>query len=489
MSGDPVQRWNEDKATQAHKRANHMHQNRGAAAVPRAVDIEVSVLSLMMEDIDIRDMAFGFMGTNHEVFYDGKHQAVFKVIHQLHSNGELCSMIEVNQGAEKMGLTTEMGGASYLVELSGAYADKFQAQKYVMILMEKYYLRQVIRLSVEMKAKAMDPSQDPFELIDYFVNQGLMIADLSERQDFVKFEHLIKYLEAAVNGDEADMGIGTPWKEFNNLVGGFFKTDLVYVAARPGMGKTAFMGNSAVHIAENGIGVGIVSLEMSELQLVKRVAAQEAKVDSFHLRTNNLDDDEKAKIKVQIKRLRDLKLWIDDTPGQTIYNVIQKIRKLKRQNPEVEVVYVDYIGLMNDPMAMNREQEIAGMSRMLKNLAKELNIVIVCLAQLSRACEGRADKRPILSDLRDSGGQEQDADVVMFIYRHEYYEPQDEAWQGIGEFITRKNRHGPIGPVIVAWLAQFTRFENFSGRLPDGNTVEQARQASVEERLLDSEEI
>ncbi|MCP5016182.1 MAG: replicative DNA helicase [Ketobacter sp.] len=484
MSSDQVQKWEENPGTKAVKRSTHMYQqSAGAAAVPRAVDVEVCVISAMMSDVDVRDEVFKLI-TDRDVFYDGKHSAVFFLINQLHSNGQKCGLIEIHQSSEKTGMEKEIGGAYYLTELSDAYYEKSQIQAYCLILLEKYYLRRTINLAIKLKASAMDPTQDPFELIDQYVNELMQIADFSDQQDFQKFEFLLKYIEAALRGDEADMGIGTPWRELNDLLGGLFKTDLVYLAARPGMGKTAIMGDLAVHIAENNIGVGIVSLEMSELQLVKRIASQEAKVDGFHLRMNNLDEEEKTKIKEQMGRLKRLKLWIDDTPGQTIYQVMQKIRKLKRQNPEVEIVFVDYIGLMSDPLANNREQEIAGMSRMLKNLAKELNIVIVCLAQLSRACEGRADKRPMLSDLRDSGGQEQDADVVIFLYRHQYYEPNDPDWKGIAEIIVRKHRHGPIGTVFLTFLEQFAKFVNHAGMRPQ----EMQAQAEAEERLLETQE-
>jgi replicative DNA helicase len=337
------------------------------------------------------------------------------------------------------------------------------------IVKDKAILRRLIESATSIITEAYDGRSTASDLLDGAESKIFQISQQRGDEGFTRIKEMLwpamERIETLQKSGKAITGVPSGFAELDKLTSGFQPSELVIVAARPSMGKTAFCLNIATNAALEQQGVAIFSLEMSKESLVQRMLTAEARVDSQRVRQGSLRDTDFTQLARAAGQLQACKIWIDDTPSLTLLEMRSKARRLKAEN-DIKMVVVDYLQLMRSPEhAENRVQEISDISRSLKGLARELHIPVVALSQLSRASEQRGgERKPILSDLRDSGAIEQDADLVMFIHRPEYYDREDESKKGMAEVMLSKNRNGPTGDVHLRFNREYTRFDNLSGR-------------------------
>jgi replicative DNA helicase len=363
-----------------------------------------------------------------------------------------------------------MGGAAYVSSLPDFVATTENVDYHAKIVRERSIRRRLLQVAQQIADNSYEASVDIADLVDQAEKD---VMEVSQAQGDQRWSQLSEVLDVEIKNIEKRSenrgqvtGIPTGLTELDNLLAGIQRTDLLVLAARPGMGKTALALNIAQHAAvQHGSGVGIFSLEMSRGQLATRLLVSEARVRADDVRRGFLSDDvDWPKLEEASETLYRAPLWIDDSPALSITQVRAKARRLKREHPGVTLMIVDYLQLMQGTKnGESREQEISGISRGLKALAKELNVAVLALSQLNRNVEGRVDKRPMPSDLRESGAIEQDADIIMFIYRDEVYNPEGPN-QGVAEIIVAKQRNGETGVARVSWQGQYTRFENLARR-------------------------
>ncbi|HXG01240.1 MAG TPA: replicative DNA helicase, partial [Bacteroidota bacterium] len=369
-----------------------------------------------------------------------------------------------------------------LAELTMKVASPANAEFHGKIVLEKYLLRELIRAASELQARGYNPSEDAFELLDQAEQMIFQISEKRLKKTFTQMRKAVHdTLEAlqALHGKHSGItGVPTGFRDLDTLTGGLQNSDLIIVAGRPSSGKTAFAlslaRNAALH-REKPTGVGIFSLEMSTQQMVMRLLCAEARVDAHAIRTGRLPEDDWKRVSIAAGKLAAANIFIDDTPSLGILELRAKARRLKAER-NIGLIVIDYLQLMQGPKdAENREKEISAISRSLKALAKELDIPVIALSQLSRAVESRSDKRPILSDLRESGAIEQDADLVCFVHRPSMYADPDASGYaetaGEAEIIVGKHRNGPVGDVKLVFVRRYARFENpapqgFEGAMP-----------------------
>ncbi len=441
---------------------------------PQATEVEQSVLGAML--IEQTAIARVVEILPMDSFYLTKHQIIYRCILSLFERGNPVDLITLTEELKRRGHLDEVGGAYYLTELSTRVDTAANIEFHSRIIAEKSLLRKMIETMTGLIGKAYDPSSDAFELLDESEREIFHISDSQLRRPATSMNEILKGTLAsleAVHGLEAGItGVPSGFTRLDEMTGGWQKTDLIIIAARPSMGKTAFSlacaRNAAMH-PELGAGVAVFSLEMGSQQLAQRLLTSEARVDAQAARTGRLRDDDWPRLARAAGTLSAAPIYIDDTPGLSILELRAKCRRLKAEH-DIGLVIVDYLQLMHGTQSSrnsNREQEIAQISRSLKSLAKEIDVPVLALSQLSRAVESRGgDKRPQLSDLRESGSIEQDADVVAFIYRAERYgitvDENGNSTEGIGEIIIGKQRNGPIGSVQLAFVNQYARFENLT---------------------------
>ncbi len=396
-----------------------------------------------------------------EDFYLSEHKQIYLAMHELFlANSEIDVVTLIDMLVTK-GIYDKSGGEDYIRTLTEAVPDALNIKDYARIVKEKSVLRQLISACSEISESAYSEQESVSEILDHAEN---LIFHIAQGRDTKNFRHIREVLGDVYNhlhelntNKEATQGTQTGFSALDRVLAGMGKSDLVLVGARPGMGKTSFALNIATNVAkQTKKAVCIFSLEMSAEQLVNRVLASEALVNSYTLRTGELAPEDWEHLAVAAGELAGCDILIDDTSGMTVTAMKAKLRRVKN----LGMVVIDYLGLMTgDRHNDNRVQEVSEISRSLKIMAKELMVPVVCCAQLSRGPESRTDKRPMLSDLRDSGAIEQDADTVIFLYRDEYYKT-DAANQdaSIAEVIIAKNRHGSVGSVNMGWNGQFTKF-------------------------------
>lgn len=438
---------------------------------PQAVDVEQAVLGGLMLQRDALAKVIDVLKP--EVFYKEAHRLIFEAITQLWGSAEPIDVLTVAQQLRKNGTIEIVGGAYYLTELTSRVASAANIEFHARYVAEKYLLRELIRISGEVQRDAYDESSDVFDLLDHAESQLFQLAETNLKRDALPVGALIpktiRSLEEMRDRPDGLTGIPTGFDELDKMTSGWQKTDLVIVAARPAMGKTAFALSMARTAAvKNNVGVAFFSLEMAAPQIAHRLLSAEAELELNKLRNGKLEAYEWQQLTTRSTRLRESPFIIDDTPALSVYDLRAKCRRLKAEKG-IQMVIVDYLQLMTAPnvRAGNREQEIAYISRSLKELAKELDVVMIALSQLSREVEKRGtDKRPQLSDLRESGAIEQDADIVAFLYRPEVYNLEvtedGRSTRGMGEVIIGKQRNGPIGRVEVAFEGHFARFGELS---------------------------
>ena len=436
---------------------------------PQAVDIEEAVLGALMLEKDALSAVIDVLRP--EVFYKDAHQMIFKVIHQLFHKAEPIDILTVTHALKKSGELEIVGGAYYITQLTSRIASAANIEYHARIILQKYIQRELIRISGETIRDAYEDNEDVLSLLDRAEKNLFEISEGNIRRNFEDMQSLIskaiKEIEVAANQKSGITGVPSGFTELDRVTAGWQKSDLVIIAARPGMGKTAFTlsmaRNAAVMFKKP---VAFFSLEMSSVQLVNRLISSEAEITSEKIRKGQLADHEWEQLNARIKPLTEAPLYIDDTPALSIFELRAKCRRLVAEKG-VSMIIIDYLQLMqagSDTKSGNREQEISTISRSLKAIAKELSVPIIALSQLSRAVETRAgsSKRPQLSDLRESGAIEQDADMVLFIYRPEYYQlSEDEngqSTQGIAEVAVAKNRNGALKTVNLKFIGHLTKF-------------------------------
>ena len=448
---------------------------------PQAIPLEEAVLGALMLDRDAMSNVLDILQP--ESFYLEAHKLVYKAILRLFERSKPVDLLTVSQELRQTGELEAAGGPAYIVSLTEKIASSANIEYHARIVAQKYIQRELISVSNKIIRDAYEDTTDVFDLLDT-AEQGLF--DIAEKNMSRSYETMgslatkaLKQLEELKNREDGLTGVPTGFTDIDRLTSGWQPSDLIILAARPGMGKTSFVLSLARNAAaEFQRGVAIFSLEMSALQLAQRIISMEAEVSSQKLRNGQLEDYEWQQLQSAIERISEAPIYIDDTPGINIFEIRAKCRRLKMQH-DIQLVIIDYLQLMSGGVENakgNREQEVSAISRALKMLAKELNVPVIALSQLSRAVEVRGgSKRPQLSDLRESGSIEQDADMVSFIYRPEYYQiledEEGQSLKGIAELIIAKNRHGALDTIKMRITADFARFSDLDdpdfGSLPE----------------------
>ncbi|MBW4038847.1 MAG: replicative DNA helicase [Acidobacteria bacterium] len=439
--------------------------------LPSSIQTEVTVLGAMLLDaVAITDATAKLRP---EDFALDSHQRVYRVIVDLLALGHAVDLITVMDALTKRRELDAIGGAAYLAFLTEGIPRNPNVESYVRIIKDKSLLRQMLGVFNDGMVKASDQTEDATTVLNDIEVQLASIADSAIQRGFSGIPEIVASsfgsIDALYEQGREVTGLATHYIEFDKMTSGLQGSELIIIAARPSMGKTAWAINIAQNCAvkDNKV-VAVFSLEMSKESLLRRMLASEAMVGSRKLQTGFIPREDKGKLIAALDRLMNSRMFIDDTPGITLAEMRAKARRLRQQeNGQLDLIVIDYLQLMTGSAGSsqkkfeNRTQEVSSISRGLKALAKELGVPVVALSQLSRGSEQRTgDKKPLLSDLRESGSIEQDADVVAFIHREEYYDRENEDIKGQAEIIIAKQRNGPTGTVKLAYLADFTRFEN-----------------------------
>lgn len=438
---------------------------------PNATDVEAQILGAML--LEREAIARVIEVIDEDAFHADYHRKMFQAILAMFDRSEPVDIITLAEELRRRGQLELIGGEPYLAELTMKVTSAANAEYHSKIVLEKSLMRALIAAASAIVARAYSPTEDAFQLLDESEQEIFRISEKRLKKTFVamhKAVHDTVDMLEAIHGKHGGVtGVPTGFRDLDTLTGGLQNSDLIIVAGRPSSGKTAFAlslaRNAALH-GEKPTSVGIFSLEMATQQLVMRLLCAEAKVDAHAVRTGRLPDDDWRRMSLAAGRLAKANIFIDDSASLGILELRAKARRLKAER-NIGLVVVDYLQLMQGPKdAESREKEISAISRSLKALAKELNIPVVALSQLSRAVESRTDKRPILSDLRESGAIEQDADVVCFVHRPEMYMDAEQRtsseWGGIAEIIVGKQRNGPIDDIKLAFVHRYARFENLA---------------------------
>ncbi|AYO32096.1 MAG: replicative helicase [Thermoanaerobacteraceae bacterium] len=427
---------------------------------PYSLEAEQSVLGSMLLSKDAIFVAAERLKS--EDFYKESHRKIFEVLVELNENREPVDLITVSEALRSKKLLEQIGGITYLTTLTETVPTAANIAYYCSIVEEKALLRRLISTSSQIMSMAYDSREDAEQVLD---EAERMIFEIVQKRRVENFYHIkdilletFERIEELYNSEGGITGVPTGFPDLDEMTSGLQPSDLILIAARPSMGKTSFALNIAANAAiRYKIPVAIFSLEMSKEQLVQRLLCSESNVDSHRLRTGRLEEDDWPRLAKAMGPLSQAPIFIDDTPGITSLELRAKARRLKAEKG-LGLIMIDYLQLMSGKgNSENRQQEISDISRSLKALARELSVPVVALSQLSRAPEIRSDHRPILSDLRESGSQEQDSDVVAFLYRDDYYNPDTEK-KNIAEVIIAKQRNGPTGVVELVWLSKFTKF-------------------------------
>ncbi|MCD4756113.1 replicative DNA helicase [bacterium] len=427
---------------------------------PQNVDAERSVLGSMLLDKDSIINVSGWLRPVH--FYDERHTLIYDNILYLFENGLPIDVVTISDQLKKKKVLKKIGGRAYLAELASSVPTAAHAEEYANIVKESATRRGLISSATQMIQMSYDEKQVLHEVVDRSEKLLYDVAQEGVKANFVHIKELLKdAYERASNAQNADelRGVSTGFKDLDSLLGGFQKSDLIIVAARPSVGKTALaldmIRHAAIHEKKN---VAFFSLEMSQVQIMDRLLGMQSGVPFWKIRTNQVGDDEVLKLSNTMGLMADANIFIDDQAGQHINQVRTKARRLAMERG-VDIIFVDYLQLMRGNSKESRTLEVAEISQGLKNLSKELEIPVVALSQLSRAIEQRQSRRPQLSDLRESGSIEQDADVVIFIDREETWNPDTEK-KNVGELVIAKHRNGPTGAVELAFVKEIASFRN-----------------------------
>ena len=429
---------------------------------PHSVESEQSILGSILLD---KEAIITVTETiQPEDFYKEAHKIIYECMVKLNNKNEPIDLITLTEELRKQGHLEDVGGISYITSLSTIVPTTSNVKYYSDIVKEKSVLRKLIKVSNDILNLGYDNSTKVEDLLEKAEKQIFDISQEKSSEDFQSINSVLMdtydMIERLYTNKEEITGITSGFEDLNKKINGLQRTDLILIAARPAMGKTAFSLNLVQNAALKGnASVAVFSLEMSKEQLVQRMLSAQSHVELKKIKNGNLDENDWPRIIDAMSVLSNANIYIDDTPGIKISELRSKCRKLKIEKG-LDLILIDYLQLMEgDNNNESRQQEISKISRSLKIIAKELNCPVVALSQLSRAPEQRSDHRPMLSDLRESGAIEQDADIVMFLYRDEYYHPDSER-KNIGEVIIAKNRHGETGSVELVWLGEIQKFAN-----------------------------
>ncbi len=402
---------------------------------------------------------------NNEDFYFEANREIFDSIKHVHMQNIPVDALTVTEELKKRGKIEYVGGFEYLARLTENIITSKNVEAYCNIIREKSTLRKLISASSEIIEKGYKESDDVQKIIElaesriFSISQNRSVNSFAQIKDVLM--NVFNQLEERAMNKGSLTGITTGYDDLDRMTSGLQRSDLILLAARPSMGKTALALNIAMNAVKSGASVALFSLEMSKEQYVQRIISMESMVESTKLRTGNLDDDDWSRLISVMSTISNYNVFIDDTASVSLFEVMSKCRRLKIEQG-LDMIIVDYLQLMTDggKGGDNRQQEISNISRGLKAMARELDCPVIALSQLSRAPELRNDHRPIMSDLRESGAIEQDADVVMMLYRDEYYFKEESEKKGITDVIIAKQRNGPVGTVELAWIGQYTKFGN-----------------------------
>ena len=437
---------------------------------PNDIEAEQAVIGSMLTDQEAVTSSIEVL--KEDDFYREDNKIIYKAMLNLYNRAEPIDLITVKSELEAMGKFEQVGGFEYLTELPEKVPTTANAEKYIKIVEEKSTLRSLIKTANEIIELGYDPSENVEDIMEGAEKKIFNIMQDKNQKGYVPIKDVLvesfTELEELYNRKQHITGVPTGFIELDKRTAGLHGSELILIAARPAMGKSAFALNIATNAALNAnVGVAIFSLEMSKQQMVNRILCSEAMVDSNKVKTGKLDDEDWAKLAGAIGPLSETGIYIDDTAGISITEIRARCRKLKLEK-DIGLIVIDYLQLIQGSNRRNgsREQEIAEISRSLKILAKELNVPVIALSQLSRAVEQRPDHKPMMSDLRESGSIEQDADIVMFLYRDDYYNPDTER-KNIAEVIIGKNRSGSTGSIDLMWLGSYTKFGNLEKRFDD----------------------
>ena len=452
---------------------NQIYQDKTIAGKlpPQAIELEEAVLGALLLEREALTTVIEILRP--ESFYKDSHQLIYKSVIQLYDKSEPVDLLTVTNQLRENGELEIVGGAYYVTQLTTKVNSAVNVEFHARIVAEQSIKRDLIQIATEIHTQAYDETTDVFDLLNLAESRLYGVSEANIRKNYEDMRSLmaqaLKELQAKKDHDATLTGVPSGFTSLDRVTAGWQKSDLVILAARPGMGKTAFVLSTARNAAvDHNQGVAIFSLEMSRIQLVNRLISSEAELGSEKIKKGNLEEHEWAQLHHKIAKITSAPIFIDDTPALSIRELRTKCRRLKAKN-DIKMIIIDYLQLMsgdgNAKGSMgNREQEIASISRALKNLAKELDVPVIALSQLSRQVENRPDKRPQLSDLRESGSIEQDADMVIFLYRPEYYKIDvDEAGnslKGVGEVIIAKHRNGSLDTVQLRFIGNFTKFGN-----------------------------
>lgn len=436
---------------------------------PQAPELEEAILGAILIDKDAMPSVIEILRP--KSFYLDKNQKLYALMEELFAKSQAIDLLTVHEALKKNGILEEVGGVSYLVELSNKVSSSANIEFHARIVAQKFIQRELIRVSTLIIKNSYEDTMDVLEILDEAEKGLYNITDENLNTGYESLQSLVikahKEIEAISQRGGELTGVPTGFRDLDKMTNGWQSSDLIIVAARPAMGKTAFTLSMAKNAAKAGKAVAIFSLEMASTQIAQRLMSGEAEVGSGKLRNGQLDESEWKKLHAATDVLSTLPIYIDDTPAINIFELRAKCRRLK-QNCDIELIIIDYLQLMtgapNDKRG-NREQEISSISRALKGLAKELHVPVIALSQLSRAVETRGgEKRPQLSDLRESGAIEQDADIVTFLYRPAYYALEEggdyDGPRDLAEVIVAKHRNGGLGTVNLKFIGEYVKFDN-----------------------------
>jgi len=425
------------------------------------MEAEQSVLGAILIDPNCMDELANIV--RRDDFYIAEHAEIFSAMQSMYLKSKNIDPVTLIEELVQSGTYTEAGGNEYIKLIAETVPTAANAKDYAAIVRDKAILRQLVQAGEDITEAAFAGDDEIGNLVEYAENKVFRIAEGRENKNFVHIRDALlqvyEHLKVLKEDPDSAKGMPTGYTDLDNVIVGLGDSDLVLVGAHPGMGKTSFAMNIVTAAAERTKKtVCVFSLEMSASQLANRMLSSEAQVDSYKLRSGRLTNEDWQAVAYASSHLSEMEILIDDTPGISVTGMKSKLRRVKN----LGMVVIDYLGLMSgDRRNDNRVQEVSEISRGLKLLAKELNVPVICCAQLSRGPENRPDKRPMLSDLRDSGAIEQDADIVLFLYRDEYYKDETPE-QSVAEVIVAKNRHGSLEKVKLGWIGRFTKFTNLA---------------------------
>ncbi len=430
---------------------------------PQSLEAEEAVVGGILLDNTALDRVIELIGPDD--FYRGAHRTIFRAMIDLNGRNEPVDLVTLADALRNRNELQDIGGAAYLAELVERVPTAANVAHHARIVKDKAILRSLIHATTEIATESFENPGEVERFLDEAEHRIYEIAERKSRPSFFRIRDIVvesmKAVEQLYERRELVTGVPTGFKDLDSRTAGLQKGDLVIIAGRPSMGKTAFALNIAEYAAlEAGVGVAVFSLEMSKEQLVLRMLCSEARVDQARVRAGFAAERDYPKLAIAAERLSEAPIYIDDTPALSVLELRAKARRLRRdRDAKIGMIIVDYLQLMRGVTTDSREQEISSISRSLKALAKELEVPVVALSQLNRQVEQRADKKPVMADLRESGAIEQDADVIMFLYRPFVYDPKN-AEERDAEVIIGKQRNGPIGTVKLTFLSEYTRFES-----------------------------